>query len=213
MIPDESNVLCSLKDVVKHFPGTSVSVGPVSLELHKGEAVGIRGVNGAGKSTLLHMISGVIKPDLGNIIFSKEAESGVALVPQELSLYETLSLRDNLVFWGSAVNLTRKQIKIRSEWLMKELNLTFWADHRVCDCSGGTKRRLHLATALMRIPKILLLDEPSVGADDESAKLILKTIQHLKTLGIGILFISHRQGEPESVCDRILVLENGVFTS
>ena len=212
MTHEESLTYCSLQNVEKSFAKSGVSIGPVSLDIKRGEVVGIRGINGAGKSTLFRMIAGILKPDKGNIIYNPEVEKHIAYVPQELSLYEALSCKDNLIFWGSVAGLNKEQVMIRSEWLMKELNLTFWSDQQVSECSGGTKRRLHLATALMRLPKVLLLDEPSVGADDESADLILHNIKHLKSLGISTLIISHRKGELEQICDRILTLHEGHLT-
>lgn len=206
MISQES--LCTLTDVEKRYHGASV-LGPLSLALRPGELLGVRGPNGAGKSTLLSLIAGVLKPDRGQIAYASAVRGRIGYVPQELSLYSALTGLENLRFWGLAWGLPSKAIAARSRWLLDRLELSEKGPQPVSAYSGGMKRRLHLATALMVTPQLLLLDEPTVGADTRSVELILSMLAHLKGQGCAMALTSHHAGELERVCGRILTLEAG----
>ena len=207
---DGKAVLCTLHQVEKRYARRAAPVlGPLSLTLSQGEVLGIRGANGAGKSTLLSILTGVLRPDAGEYRLAPEAMGKVAYVPQELSLYHTLTGLDNLRFWGRACGLPRQAISIRSRWLLERLDLTEKGKQPVSAYSGGMQRRLHLASALMITPKVLLLDEPTVGADARSVELILSMVEHLRDMGCAIAMISHQPGELERVCSRVLTLEAG----
>lgn len=209
----ENEVLLRLDHVEKRFGrNASPVLGPVSMTVSAREIVGIRGANGAGKSTLLNLIAGVYAPDAGTITYGQGVKGSTGFVPQELTLYETLSGNENLTFYGISQGLGGRAIRVRRKWLLQELNLSDKAKVRVQSYSGGMKRRLHLATALMVTPRLLLLDEPTVGADEASAAAILKLIKHLTTLQCGIILVSHREGDLETVCDRVLVLREGCFS-
>lgn len=207
---DGKAVLCTLRQVEKRYGRHAAPVlGPLSLTLSQGEVLGIRGSNGAGKSTLLSILAGVLKPDAGDYDLAPEAVGKVAYVPQELSLYHTLTGLENLRFWGLACGLPLKAISIRSRWLLEQLDLSDKGKQPVSAYSGGMQRRLHLASALMVTPKVLLLDEPTVGADARSVDLILSMVEHLRDMGCAIAMISHQSGELERVCSRVLTLRNG----
>ena len=175
----------------------------LSLSLHKGEILGIRGENGAGKSTLLKAIAGILPYDKGEVLIPKEIKKNLSYLPQDLSLYESLSALENLYFYGKILGLPAKVIFTRAHWLLKELGLEDKA------LSGGMKRRVHLASALMRRPDILLLDEPTVGCDNESYDKILALLRKMKAQGTAMLLISHGRGELEEMADRIVYLEEG----
>ena len=208
---DGKAVLCTLHQVEKRYARRAAPVlGPLSLTLSQGEVLGIRGANGAGKSTLLSILAGVLRPDAGEYRLAPEAVGKLAYVPQELSLYHTLTGLDNMRFWGRACGLPRQAISIRSRWLLERLDLTEKGKQPVSAYSGGMQRRLHLASALMVTPRMLLLDEPTVGADTHSCQLILAMLAHLREMGCGIALISHQAGELEQVCTRILTLEGGL---
>jgi ABC-2 type transport system ATP-binding protein len=208
----EHHVLCTLTGVEKGFTAHSAPVvGPLSVEVRAGEILGIRGPNGAGKSTLMALMAGVLKPDAGLIVYGPDVKKQIAYVPQELSLYSSMTGMENLRFWGYAAGLTGKIIKTRSLWLLEQLGLSDKANAPVKTYSGGMKRRLHLASALMVTPKLLLLDEPTVGADEPSRETILAMLRHLKIRGCGIVLITHQLQDLE-VCDRIVTLEHGRFT-
>ncbi len=202
--------LCALENVQKSYGGTRV-LGPVTMSVSPGELVALRGPNGAGKSTLMELMAGVTRPDAGVCTRSARALEATGYVPQELSLYEGLSALDNLKFWGLALGLPPKAFKARSRWLLERLGLSDRGRSPVSALSGGMKRRLHLASALMLTPALLLLDEPTVGADAESCEVILDLLAHLKSLGTGVVLISHREEDLERA-DRVVTLEGGRIT-
>ena len=204
--------LCVLTRAEKWYNRAAPALGPVSLEVRSGEILGVRGPNGAGKSTLLGLMAGSLRPDRGECVRSPEAEGHIGYVPQDLSLYHTLTGLDNLKFWGLANGLPRKAISARGRWLLERLDLSDRGRDVVSTYSGGMRRRLHLATALMVSPRLLLLDEPTVGADEHSAGLILTMLKHLQGQNCAIVLISHLPGELERVCSRILTLEAGLVT-
>lgn len=205
------DILCTLTGVEKGYsPHSAPVLGPLSLTVYAGEILGVRGPNGAGKSTLLGLLSGSLRPDRGERTCASGVAGRIGSVPQELSLYESLTALENLRFWGLAQGMPRMAIAARSRWLLDYLELSDKAAQPVSACSGGMKRRLHLATALMTTPRLLLLDEPTVGADQRSVELILSLLTHLRGMGCGIVLISHQAGELERVCDRILALEAGL---
>lgn len=206
-----SDVLCRLTGVEKSF-GRAHVLGPVSLSVRSGEILGLRGPNGAGKSTLMSVMAGELRPDRGECFRSRAARRSTGWVPQEMSLYESLTGSENLKFWGLASGLPPKAVSARSRWLLERLELEGRDRDKVLTYSGGMKRRLHLASALMTTPALLLLDEPTVGADETSAELILQMLRHLREMGTGIVLISHRSGETEQVSDRVLTLEGGLIT-
>lgn len=206
----ERRLLCRLTEVEKAYGRKADPVlGPISLEVESGGILGIRGANGAGKSTLLGILAGVIRPGRGSRECPADVRGRIGYVPQETALYESLTGLENLRFWGTACGLPGKIIPIRSRWLLEQLELTEQGDRPVSSYSGGMKRRLHLASALMVTPRLLLLDEPTVGADEHSAQLILSMLTRLRGQDCGIVLISHRAGELERVCDRIVTLDAG----
>lgn len=205
--------LCTLTEVEKGYaPRSAPALGPVSLTVEEGEILGVQGPNGAGKSTLLGVLARVLTPDAGRREYAPGVESQIGYVPQELSLYSTLTARENLRFWALACGLPRRAVASRTRWLLERMELSEKGDQPVSACSGGMKRRLHLASALMVTPRLLLLDEPTAGADDHSARLILSLLTHLAGQGCGVVLVSHRAGELAQVCSRILTLDRGRLT-
>lgn len=202
--------ICTVNDLGFHYKrgGRAVLKG-LSLSLHKGEILGIRGENGAGKSTLLKAIAGILPFDEGEVFIPKEIKNNLSYLPQDLSLYESLSALENLCFYGKILGLPAKVIFTRAHWLLKELGLEDKERERISALSGGMKRRVHLASALMKRPDILLLDEPTVGCDNESYEKILALLRKMKAQGTAMLLISHGRGELEEMADRIVYLEEG----
>lgn len=202
--------ICEIRNLGLHYQrgGRAVLKG-LSLSFHKGEILGIRGENGAGKSTLLKALAGIMPYSEGEIVLAPETKGQLSYLPQDLSLYESLTAMENLYFYGKIQGLPKKVIFTRASWLLKELGLEEKAEERLSALSGGMKRRVHLASALMKRPAILLLDEPTVGCDNESYERILSLLRKMKAQGTAMLLISHGRGELEEIADRIVYLEDG----
>ena len=202
--------ICEIRNLGLHYQrgGRAVLKG-LSLSFHKGEILGIRGENGAGKSTLLKALAGILPYSEGEIVLAPETKGQLSYLPQDLSLYESLTAMENLYFYGKIQGLPKKVIFTRASWLLRELGLEEKAGERLSALSGGMKRRVHLASALMKRPAILLLDEPTVGCDNESYERILSLLRKMKAQGTAMLLISHGRGELEEIADRIVYLEDG----
>lgn len=202
--------ICEIRNLGLHYQrgGRAVLKG-LSLSFHKGEILGIRGENGAGKSTLLKALAGLLPYAEGEIRFAPKVQKEISYLPQDLSLYESLTAMENLYFYGKIQGLPKKVIFTRASWLLRELGLEEKAGERLSALSGGMKRRVHLASALMKRPAILLLDEPTVGCDNESYERILSLLRKMKAQGTAMLLISHGRGELEEMADRIVYLEDG----
>ena len=202
--------ICEIRNLGLHYQrgGRAVLKG-LSLSFHKGEILGIRGENGAGKSTLLKALAGLLPYGEGEIRFAPKVQKEISYLPQDLSLYESLTVMENLYFYGKIQGLPKKVIFTRATWLLRELGLEEKAGERLSALSGGMKRRVHLASALMKRPAILLLDEPTVGCDNESYERILSLLRKMKAQGTAMLLISHGRGELEEMADRIVYLEDG----
>ena len=139
----------------------------------------------------------------------KEVRKGLSYLPQDLSLYDSLTALENLIFYGKIQGIPGRLLKTRGNWLLEELGLSQKSREKLSALSGGMKRRVHLASALMLRPSILLLDEPTVGCDEESYYRIRDLLLKMKKQGTGMLLISHGRGELEDLADRILTLEQG----
>ena len=202
--------ICRIKNLGLHYQrgGRAILKG-LSLSFNKGEILGIRGENGAGKSTLLKALAGILPYSEGEIVLAPETKKQLSYLPQDLSLYDSLTALENLYFYGKIQGLPKKVIFTRANWLLRELGLEEKAGERCTALSGGMKRRVHLASALMKRPAILLLDEPTVGCDNESYERILSLLRKMKAQGTAMLLISHGRGELEEMADRIVYLEDG----
>ena len=203
-----SETVLKLTDIVMDYGSERVLDG-VCLDVRAGEAIGIYGRNGAGKSTLIGVMAGTLKPLSGARAENAELAGRTCYVPQDIALYPTLTGRQNLDFWAEAYGLFGRRRRERVDMLLKLMDLTEKANKRVETYSGGMKRRLNMAAALVVTPKLLLLDEPTAGADDASVAVMLSTIKDLKAGGAAVVLISHIKEELKGVCDRVLVLSEG----
>jgi len=205
-----------VKDLQKSY-GSLRAVDGISFEVPEGEMLGFLGPNGAGKTTTLSMISGLLKPDRGRVSIGeidvwhspKEAKRILGLVPQDLALYEELTARENLMFWGSLFHLPRSELKANIEVWLERVGLKDRGREAVSKFSGGMKRRLNLAIGLVHNPKVVLLDEPTVGIDPQARKNILDIIREIVKEGSTILFTTHHLEEAEALCDRIAIIDHG----
>ncbi len=193
------------------------AVSDVHFEIPPGEIYGLLGPNGAGKTTTISMISGLLRPDSGRVIVDGKdfwtdpirAQKVMGVVPQELALYEDLSGRENLEFWGRLAGLPPSLARTRAGEILEALALTDRAKDAVKNYSGGMKRRINIGCALMHRPKLLLLDEPTVGIDPQARANILEFVRKLGTEGTAILYTTHYLEEAETLCHRIGIIDHG----
>lgn len=192
--------------------GSEAILKDVSLSLMPGEILGIRGENGAGKSTLMKIMAGVIRPDSGTRSADASLKNKLSYVPQEIALYPTLTGRQNLSFWAEIYGIRGSAKQKRIKYLLNLMNLEDKANKRVETYSGGMKRRLNMAASLAITPAMLLLDEPTVGADTRSVNVMIDSILRMRDNGCSIVLISHADIDMEAICDRIITMEKGVLT-
>ena len=208
--------MLSISHLRKSF-GTLVAVDDVSFELGAGQLVGLLGPNGAGKTTTVSMIAALVTPDRGEVLVAGRTLNGdtdpnkrrIGLVPQDLALYEELSARDNLRFFGALYGLTGRALDGAIGAAVDLVGLADRVGDRVKDFSGGMKRRLNLAAGILHDPDILLLDEPTVGVDPQSRNAIFDNLEVLKKRGKALLYTTHYMEEAERLADRIVVIDHG----
>ncbi|MCG6948500.1 MAG: ABC transporter ATP-binding protein [Acidobacteria bacterium] len=194
-----------------------VAVDDVSFTVGEGEIFGLLGPNGAGKTTSINMISGVLKPDGGRVLIGgrdiwlepKKVKQGMAVVPQEVAVYEDLTARDNLNFWGSLYGLRGADLRERVDEVLTRAGLSDRAGDKVKGFSGGMKRRLNLCMGLLHRPSVLLLDEPTVGIDPQARINILEVVRTVAASGTTVLYTTHYMDEAQELCDRIAIIDHG----
>ncbi len=205
-----------IENVVKTFASRRALDG-VSLELRPSEVLGLLGPNGAGKSTLVRTIMGRVKPDSGSVtIFGKLAAAGdtdaraeVGVVPQEIALYPNLSSHENLTVFGRYLGLAGTALAEAMKRALDWAALSDRANEPVKTFSGGMKRRLNMAVGVLHRPRVLLLDEPTVGVDPQSRERIYQMIESLRADGVSLIYTTHYMEEAERLCDRIAVIDDG----
>ena len=207
--------MLQLSNVRKSF-GNIVAVDGLSLSVQKGEIFGLLGPNGAGKSTSISLSVGLLSPDSGTVTIEgagnptdATVRRRIGVAPQALALYDKLTAEENLRFFGEVYNLTGSALEQRVKWCLEFVTLTDRKDDYVEGYSGGMKRRLNLAAALMHDPDLLLLDEPTVGVDPQSRNSIFESIEALHRQGRTIIYTTHYMEEVERLCDRIAIVDHG----
>ncbi|SER89950.1 ABC transporter ATP-binding protein [Salisediminibacterium halotolerans] len=204
-------------DVSKSFKERT-AVSHVNFFIEKGEVVGLLGPNGAGKSTTISMISSLVAPSAGEIFLGgysvKKHRTSIrrmiGVVPQEIALFQDLTAQENLRFFGRAYQLKGNELQERVEHVLEIVGLSERADEFVKTYSGGMKRRLNIAVALLHEPELLIMDEPTVGIDPQSRSYILETVRELnRTKNMTIIYTSHYMEEVEYLCDRIYIMDHG----
>lgn len=209
--------MLTIKGLKKSY-GQVKAVKGVNIGIEKGEIIGLLGPNGAGKSTTISMISTLLQPDEGEIIFKGESvlknpkhiQKVLGVVPQEIALYPTLTGYENLKFWGSAYGLKGSELKKRIDDISEIIGIKERLKDKVEKYSGGMKRRINIGAALLHEPELLIMDEPTVGIDPQSRNHILETIKQLNDRGMTIIYTSHYMEEVEFLCDRIYIMDEGV---
>jgi lipopolysaccharide export system ATP-binding protein len=206
------------EDIAKSYNGRQIVKG-VHLKVGGGEVVGLLGPNGAGKTTTFHLMVGLVRPDQGQVILNGEnltsspihlrARAGVGYLPQEPSVFRHLSVEQNLLAILETLPLSDDERRQRTADLLAEFGISHLAQHKAYTLSGGERRRVEIARALVLSPYFLLLDEPFTGIDPIAVADIQQTIRHLATRDIGILITDHNVRETLSICDRAYILSEG----
>jgi ABC-2 type transport system ATP-binding protein len=208
--------LLEVLDVRKRY-GSLVALHGVSFGVPEGEMFGLLGPNGAGKTTLLSITSCLLEPTSGEVRIlgrplrpsDRDARRVLGIVPQELALYVELSARENLRFFGELYGLRGAELKRRVDDVLAATALTERADSRADTFSGGMKRRLNLGIALIHRPRLLLLDEPTVGVDPQSRNHIFEEVRRLNREGVTIVYTSHYMEEVQALCQRVGIIDHG----
>ncbi len=197
--------------------GSATAVDGVSFAVHQGETFGLLGPNGAGKSTTLAVMSGLLRPDGGDVWIGgvsvrrsvREAQAMIGVVPQSLALYEDLSAKANLNYFAKLRGVPKAARAAEVSRVLKIVALEDDAGRRVSKFSGGMKRRLNIAIGLLGNPRVLLLDEPTVGIDPQSRRHILDSVRRLADEGMTIIYTSHYMEEVEYLCRRVAIMDRG----
>lgn len=208
--------ILTVDGITKSF-GDIRAVKGVSFEIAPGETYGLLGPNGAGKTTSISMIAGLLEPDRGSVTVVGETLTArstrpkrlVGLVPQELAIYPDLTARENLRFFGRLYELSGTRLDSRIEHVLKVVGLAERADDPAKQYSGGMKRRLNIAIGLLHEPRLLILDEPTVGVDPQSRNAILESVEQLSSAGMAVLYTTHYMEEAERLCDRVGIIDDG----
>ena len=218
---DDRPMALRVEDLVKRYPTGTEALRGVSLEIEPESIFGLLGPNGAGKSTLIHCTTGLAQPTSGSIrIFGhdaidhyEQARIAVGLAPQDLNLDWFLTAAETLDYHGGYFGMPRKERRERSRELLDAFSLTSKKDERTRTLSGGMKRRLILARALMHRPRLLILDEPTAGVDVELRLELWQYVQRINAEGTTILLTTHYLEEAEQLCDRIAFINDGAIVA
>ena len=207
-----------ISDLVKKYDGATVTaVDSLNLQIREGDIFGLLGPNGAGKTTTISMLCGLIKSDSGIIQINglnqkenlEEIKGIIGVVPQELALYNELTASENLQFFGKMYGLRGKSLMDKIKFHLNKFSLTEKANKLVSTFSGGMKRRLNLIAGILHSPKILFLDEPTVGIDVQSKNVIIEYLKELNKNGTTIIYTSHLMEEAENLCTNISIIDFG----
>lgn len=207
--------MIQIHNLSKSF-GDIMAVSDLSLSISRGETVGLLGSNGAGKTTTISMLVGGLSPDSGRIEIDGRSDPRqpsvrrvLGLAPQSIALYEKLTAEENLAFFGGIYGLGGAKLAARVDWCLEFASLGERRRDRVETYSGGMKRRLNLACALVHEPAVLLLDEPTVGVDPQSRNHIFEAIAELSDAGVTLIYTTHYMEEAERLCDRVAIIDKG----
>ena len=208
--------LLSVTSLSKSY-GKRLAVDAVSFHVQKGQTLGLIGPNGAGKSTIVSLSCGLLRADSGNVALDGEsigqgssaAKRKIGFVPQDLALYDELSARENLKLFGALYGLKGAVLKARCDAVLALVNLAHRARDKPATFSGGMKRRLNIAAAMLHEPALLILDEPTVGVDPQSRNAIFDTLEALKRQGHALIYTSHYMEEVERLADHIVIIDDG----
>lgn len=214
---DQDNIIV-IENLSKTFPGAiEPSIRNLSFTIKRNEIFGLLGTNGAGKTTTISILCGIIKPTSGNILLdgkplgtvSAGVKNILGVVPQDIALYSLLTARENLYFFGKMYGLKGADLDGRIEYWLDKFEMTKHADRKLDKYSGGMKRRINLIAGIMHDPKILFLDEPTVGIDVQSRNDIISQLREVNKNGTTIIYTSHHMEEAEDFCTNIAIIDKG----
>jgi ABC-2 type transport system ATP-binding protein len=208
--------ILEVKQLVKKY-GDFTAVKGISFDIQEGEIFSLLGPNGAGKTTTISMLSTLYIPTSGDATIGGHSVTRepmavrniIGVVPQDLALYEDLTARENLVFWGQMYGLSGKTLSARVEEVLEQIGLADRAKERVKAYSGGMKRRVNIGVGLLHKPRLLFMDEPTVGIDPQSRRAILDSVKELNQQGMTVLYTTHYMEEAEELSNRVGIIDNG----
>jgi ABC-2 type transport system ATP-binding protein len=208
--------ILDVQNLVKKF-GDFSAVSGISFSIDPGEIFGLLGPNGAGKTTTISMLSCLIPPTEGDAFIAGhsivedplDVKRLIGIVPQEIALYDALSARENLVFWGHMYGLGGAALRRRVDQVLEQIGLVDKADQRVNTYSGGMKRRVNIGVGLLHQPSIIYMDEPTVGIDPQSRRNILEAVKELNRQGMTVLYTTHYMEEAQELSDRVGIIDHG----
>ncbi|MCL4274579.1 MAG: ATP-binding cassette domain-containing protein [Anaerolineales bacterium] len=208
--------MLEVKDLVKKY-GDFTAVKGISFDIKEGEIFSLLGPNGAGKTTTISMLSTLYAPTSGDATIAGHSvkqhpmavRNAIGIVPQEIALYEDLTARENLIFWGQMYGLSGKSLTARVDEVLEQIGLVDKAKDRVKTYSGGMKRRVNIGVGLLHKPKLLFMDEPTVGIDPQSRRAILDTVKDLNKQGMTVLYTTHYMEEAEELSHRVGIIDHG----
>lgn len=215
---ENGSVVLAARDLVKHYAGqTQPALNGLSLTVYQQDIFGLLGPNGAGKTTAIGILCTLLKPEGGHLsAFGRQIRAGdrhlrqsLGIVPQEIALYDCLSVRENLSFCGQLYGLGGKALARAVDWSLELTDLQAHARQLVGVVSGGIKRRANLAAGLVHRPRLLFLDEPTVGIDAQSRRLILERLAMLRQYDMTLIYTTHYMEEAEGLCTRLAIMDQG----
>ncbi len=213
---DSMAPILEIKNLAKHFNGVAAVKG-ISFEIERGEIFSLIGPNGAGKTTTISMLSCLLPPTTGDAIVDGHSvvadpmavKRVIGLVPQEIALYQSLSARENLLFWGRMYGMGGAELSRRVDEVLEQIGLSDRVRQRVQTYSGGMKRRVNIGIGLLHKPEILFMDEPTVGIDPQSRRSILDEVKELNRQGMTVLYTTHYMEEAQELSNRVGIIDHG----
>lgn len=193
------------------------SLKGISLSVKQGQVYGLLGPNGAGKTTLISIICGIVQETSGTILYKGKSlheqleflKKEIGVVPQDIALYSILTARENLEFYGAMYDIHGEELTSKINYWLEKFELSYAANKRIEHFSGGMKRRINLIASLLHNPKLLFLDEPTVGVDVQSRMKIMEQLKELNKNGMTVIYTSHHLAEAENFCDTIGIIDGG----
>lgn len=213
-----STSVVKVQNLTKFYKGyTEPALDNISIEIFEKDFFGFLGPNGAGKTTTISILTGITGFYSGNAFilnqnirdFTNEIKTAIGVVPQDIALYPTLTIHENLVYFGKLYGINKASLKSKIDFFINKLELQKKAKSKVSTLSGGMKRRVNLIAGIMHDPKIIFLDEPTVGIDVYSKAVIIDFLRELNQHGVTIIYTSHQMEEAENLCNRIAIINSG----